>query len=151
MSEPRYQDIAPERVPEAAPSPGVRVRVLAGACAGVMGPVSGVSTQPLYVDVRLAAGSDFALELTPSHTAFAYVYEGAARLGAGAVLVPAGSLAVLGPGATASAAAPDGPGRLLLVAARPLGEPVARYGPFVMNTREEILQAVRDYQQGRLG
>jgi redox-sensitive bicupin YhaK (pirin superfamily) len=152
MTEPRYQDIPPGRIPEVGAGGGASVRVIAGERDGVKGPVVGVATQPLYLDVRIPAGGAFAQELPPHHAAFAYVFEGEAELGGGpgapGARVGAGRLAVLGEGERATAGAGDAGARLLLVAAAPLREPVARYGPFVMNTREEIAQAFRDLQAG---
>jgi redox-sensitive bicupin YhaK (pirin superfamily) len=150
MQPPRYQDIAPERIPEVDAGGGVRVRVVAGERDGVKGPVSGVATQPLYLDVRLPAGASFEQLLPASHNAFAYVYEGEAELDDPRRPVAAGRLAVLGEGERFVARAGADGARLLLVAAAPLREPVARYGPFVMNTRDELQQAFRDFQTGRL-
>jgi redox-sensitive bicupin YhaK (pirin superfamily) len=153
MIAPRYQDIAPERIPEVKLADGALARVIAGEAGGVRGPVEGIATQPLYLDVRLAPGARAELRLTPGHHAFAYVYDGRATLGpaAHAKDIGAGQLATLGEGdSLRGAAGPDTAARFLLLSARPLGEPIARYGPFVMNTREEILQAVNDYRIGRL-
>jgi redox-sensitive bicupin YhaK (pirin superfamily) len=151
MTAPRYQDIPPARIPEVTPGEGVRVRVIAGEIGGARGPVEGNATEPVYLDVRLAPRARFGHALPAGHSAFVYVYEGRATVGpadAGRELT-AGQAAVLGPGErvtlTTGAAA-----RALLIAGRPLGEPIARYGPFVMNTREEILQAVQDFQRGTL-
>jgi redox-sensitive bicupin YhaK (pirin superfamily) len=152
MTAPRYQDIAPERIPEVALADGVRVRVIAGAVGGTTGPVEGIATQPLYVDVRMDKHSRVALDLEAGHNALVHVYEGKVALGAasgGAQGVTAGQLAVLGDGERLSAVTGDGGARFLVLAARPLHEPIARYGPFVMNTREEIAQAVADYQAGK--
>jgi redox-sensitive bicupin YhaK (pirin superfamily) len=149
---PRYQDIAPDRVPEAKLGDGVVARVIAGATDGVRGPVEGIATQPLYLDVRMSPGARVELPITPGHNAFAYVYEGRVALGpasAGREL-GAGELATLSDGGSLRAATgADTGARFLLLAARPLREPIVRYGPFVMNTREEILQAVDDYRNGR--
>jgi redox-sensitive bicupin YhaK (pirin superfamily) len=151
MTAPRYQDIAPEKIPEVELAPGVRARVLAGEAGGVRGPVEGIVTQPLYLDVQMQARSRVSHALPADHTAFAYVYEGGATFGPDTGEprdVGAGQLAVLGPGERLTAAAGDAGARYLLLAAQPLREPIARYGPFVMNTREEIEQAVRDYRAG---
>lgn len=147
MSAPRYQDIAAERIPQLDGVDGSQVRVIAGRYAGETGPVQAGATEPLYLDVRLPAGASLAVPLAQSHNAFVYVYEGAAQI-AGRT-VSRGDLAVLTAGTEVgveSAAA----ARFILVAGKPLNEPVARYGPFVMNTREEIHQAVRDFSDGRL-
>jgi redox-sensitive bicupin YhaK (pirin superfamily) len=149
MTAPRYQDIPSERIPEVDAGPGVRVRVIAGRLGETEGPVRAVATEPLYLDIGLEAGARFATALPAGHNAFAYVFAGAIRIGAHTRAVTRGELAVLGEGASFEAAAPDAPGRLILVAGRPLREPVARYGPFVMNTREQIMQAFEDYQAGR--
>ncbi|MBI2526232.1 MAG: pirin family protein [Candidatus Rokubacteria bacterium] len=149
MIAPRYQDIAPEKIPEVALATGARARVIAGDTGGVRGPVEGVGTQPTYLDVRMEPRARFSLALAPGHNAFAYVYEGRVAIGgAAAQEMAAGKLAVLSDGSELSATTGEAPGRFLLLAARPLGEPVARYGLFVMNTREEIAQAVEDYQRG---
>jgi quercetin 2,3-dioxygenase len=150
MIAPRYQDIAPERVPKAALAGGARVRVLAGSFAGLVGPVEGIVTEPLLLDVALPAGGQARVPVPPGHAVFVYVFEGEAALGRPGRLVPRGSAAVLGAGDEVvleggSAAG----GRVLLAAARPLGEPVARYGPFVMSTEAEIHTAIADFRAGR--
>ena len=148
MTAPRYQDIAPEKIPEVELAPGVRARVIAGEAAGVRGPAEGIVTRPLYLDVRMDAGARVSVDVPAGHNAFAYVYEGRAEVAGQEV--HAGQLAVLGDGDAVTVAATGSPARLLLLAARPLGEPIARYGPFVMNTREELVQAAEDYRSGRL-
>jgi redox-sensitive bicupin YhaK (pirin superfamily) len=152
MREPRYQDIPPERVPEVAPSRGVKVRLVAGRSAGVEGPVVGIVTGPLYLDVSLLAGAAFEQEVPAGHNAFAYVFEGEAEVGPseGVTRVAAGHLAVLGEGDACRIRAGERGARAVLAAGRPIGEPIVRYGPFVMNTREEILQAIADFREGRL-
>jgi redox-sensitive bicupin YhaK (pirin superfamily) len=151
MTAPRYQDIAPEKIPEVALADGVRARVIAGEAGGARGPVAGITTQPLYLDVRMEPGSRVAHDVAAGHAAFAYVYDGGATFDGGddGREVSAGQLAVLGDGERVSATATGAGVRFLLLAARPLREPIARYGPFVMNTREEIVQAVQDFQEGR--
>lgn len=149
MMKPRYQDIAPDRVPEVSTS-GAATRVLAGAIGGTTGPVEGIVVAPTMLDVTIAAGSTFTHELPPSQTAFAYVLAGQARIGSDARPIAARELAVLGQGATFVATASGGGTRLLMVSAEPIGEPVARRGPFVMNTDAELDQAFQDYRAGRL-
>jgi len=147
MSDPAYQEFAAEAIPEVA-GEGLRVRVLAGAYAGQRGVIEDPHSDLLYLDVNLAANAQFSLPLASAYVAFTYVYEGNALVGANAL--PEHSLSVLRQGdSVAISAGPDG-ARLILVAGRPIGEPVVQYGPFVMNTREEIDQAMSDYRDGRL-
>jgi redox-sensitive bicupin YhaK (pirin superfamily) len=152
LTAPRYQDIPPEKIPEVTLADGVRARVIAGEVGGVRGPVEGIATQPLYLDLRLEPRARVALDLTPGHNAFVYVYEGQATFGPARATqeLSAGQLAVLSDGERSTVATGDAPARVLLLAARPLREPIARYGPFVMNTREEIAQAMEEYRQGKL-
>src|SRR5579883_2611438 len=150
MTEPRYQEYAPGDIPEAVLPGGVRARVIAGRFAGAIGPIDAGATEPVYLDLGLPAGSGVQVPLPADHVAFAYVFEGAAKVGSAGTTVPKGTLAVLGAGETLDLRTDAGDARLLLVAGKPLGEPVARYGPFVMNTEAEIHQSVRDFQAGRL-
>ena len=150
MTEPRYQEYEPGAIPEAALANGVRARVIAGRFGETQGPIDAVATEPLYLDLRLPAGGDARVPIPSHHAAFIYVFEGAARVGASGTAVPKGTLAVLGEGGSVALRANGSAARLLLVAGKPLGEPVARYGPFVMNTEAEIHQAVHDFQAGRL-
>jgi quercetin 2,3-dioxygenase len=147
MTAPRYQDIEPGRIPEVE-SAGARVRVIAGRYRDVSGPVQAHATAPLYLDVFLEDG-EFQAAVPVEHNAFVYVYEGSLDIGGRAVA--RGELAVLSHGDTVAATAGDAGARFILVAGRPLKEPVARYGPFVMNRPEEIQQAMRDFTEGRLG
>ncbi len=148
MTAPRYQDIAPDLIPVVQPAPGVSAKVLAGTLAGVRGPVDAGATEPFYVDIRLEPGSAFDAPLTVGHNAFAYVYEGAANVGTPAQALERGRIAVLSDGDSVRLASAGG-GRLILVAGKPLREPVAKYGPFVMNTPDELRQAFADFQAGR--
>ena len=146
MTAPRYQDIEPEAIPEVKVEGGT-VKVVAGTFKGVTGPVSGIVTEPLYLDVRLDAAGRFETALPEQHTAFVYAYQGRGEIGRAAV--GSKTLAILSPGDSLSVKAVEGEFRFLCIAARPLNEPIARYGPFVMNTREEIQQAFEDFRNGR--
>lgn len=151
MTAPAYQEYAPDRIPQAAPAPGVRAKVIAGEVAGVRGPIVQPATDPVYLDLTVEAAARLVQALPPDHSAFVFVYEGALRVGEGAdaATVSAKELAVLSPGAQVVLEGREAESRAILVAGRPLREPVARYGPFVMNTREELMQAFADYQSGR--
>jgi hypothetical protein len=148
LCEPRYQEYAPDSIPVAEPSPGVTVKVIAGTVGTVTGPVGGVATDPTYLDISLAPGARFSHPLPKDYNAFAYVFEGSAMVGIKEI--EKGHLVVLSQGERFEVAADDKPARLILLAGRPLREPVAKYGPFVMNTVEEIHQAIADFQSGRL-
>ncbi|HVI26404.1 MAG TPA: pirin family protein [Xanthomonadaceae bacterium] len=151
MGEPRYQEFAPDRIPVVVPAAGVEVKVIAGEVDGIRGPIAQPATDPLYLDIGLAAGASWEYLLPDGHNAFAYVFEGAATVGEGDGARPleTHTLGVLGGGGQFTVRAGDAGARLLLVAGRPLREPVARHGPFVMNTREELMQAFVDFQEGR--
>ena len=150
-----YRDIAPEAIAERSLAGGGLLRVIAGTLAvsgeSLAGPIQGISTEPLFIDVRLPAGAAFATPLAAGHSAFVYVYEGGLSVGpadAARALV-AQEAGVLSAGDRFEARA-EGGAAFLLLAARPLGEPVVQYGPFVMNTRDEIEQAIADYRNGQL-
>ncbi len=150
MSAPRYQDIAPERIPEVQLAPGAKARVLVGEQAGVRGPVENIATDPLYLDLHLDSGAQADIDLPAEHNAFVYVYEGQAKIGGGASSeLVRGDLGVLAKGGKLHVAAENTAARLIVVAGRPLNEPVAKYGPFVMNTQQQIVQAVEDFRAGR--
>jgi hypothetical protein len=151
MVEPRYQEFPPERIPLVAPADGVSVKVIAGRVGDIEGPISQPATDPVYLDIALDAGASWQVPLPEGHNAFAYVFEGAASIGQGedARELQAHELAVLGGGELLDVRAGDAAARLIVVAGRPLREPVARHGPFVMNTREQIMQAFVDFQEGR--
>ena len=149
MVEPRYQDIPASDVPETRPDADVSVRVIAGELDGVKGPVSGVATEPFYFDVRCEGSAQVRLPTPENHNVFAYPYVGDIRIGVeGGTTVPRGNIALLGPGSSVSVATGD-TANFILVGGKPLNEPVARYGPFVMNTADEIRQAIMDFQAGR--
>jgi redox-sensitive bicupin YhaK (pirin superfamily) len=149
MGQPRYQEFSAGHIPEVTLSAGVVVKVIAGRAGDVAGPVQQPATDPLYLDIGLDAGANFEQALASGHSAFAYVYEG--EVAVGAELVGKGELVVLGAGDGIAFTGKAAKSRLILVAGKPIGEPVARYGPFVMNTQAEIMQAVQDYQAGRFG
>ena len=149
MRHPRYQDIAPDRIADVALERG-RARVIAGSAFGATGPVSGIDVEPTFVDLALENGARVELPLRAAHAAFAYVTDGAARLGERGREVRMGEVAVLGEGDRFVASCDATSARVLVFAGRPLGEPVARYGPFVMNTDDEIRRAYEDYRAGHL-
>jgi redox-sensitive bicupin YhaK (pirin superfamily) len=148
MGKPRYQDIDPPRVAEVGIGDAV-VRVVAGSSGGVRGPVEGIVTEPTMLDVRLAAATSHTQPIPPTDNAFLYVIDGALEVGPSRTPVGRGRVAVLGEGDSVVMRGAPG-GRALLFAARPIGEPVARSGPFVMNTEEELRQAWDDYRHGVL-
>jgi hypothetical protein len=151
MTAPKYQEFTAETIPQL-DSQGVRVKVIAGTVGGLSGPIAQPATDPTYLDIELPPGQVFSHALPAGHAAFVYVYEGEALIGEGeapatthtrelAVLTDGGAIRLEGRA--------DSPTRAILVAGRPLREPVAKYGPFVMNTREELRQAFEDFQNGR--
>lgn len=154
MTQPAYREFVPGEVPMAALPDGGAVRVIAGELdTGAAGPVTGVVTEPLYMDVTLPEGAAFAQHVPATHRAFLYVIEGRVAVGesggeSGNVAAER-TLAVLGDGDRVTVSGGGERNRFLLIAGRRLNEPVARGGPFVMNTRAEVLQAFDDYQSGR--
>jgi quercetin 2,3-dioxygenase len=149
MTAPRYQEIPPAEIPAVELAGGVRVKVIAGRIGDIAGPINGIATDPTFFDIALPRGGRFVQLLPAGHQIFAYPFLGDVLVGEPGGRVARGEIAVLGPGEAVAIAAPEGEARVLLVAGRPLREPVARYGPFVMNTPQEIRQAVADYQNGR--
>lgn len=147
MADPAYQEYSPDAIP-AATGDGTRVRVLCGEHDGVTGPIEDPETEVLYLDVAVAAGAVFSRRIGAGHTAFVNVFEGDAMIGETALARH--HLAVLGAGDAVEVRAGGDGARFIVVAGRPIGEPVVQYGPFVMNTREEIEQAMRDYRDNRL-
>ncbi len=151
MSAPWYRDFRAEELPRFVTEQGVTVIVIAGESQGVSGAVTRAASAPLYLDLHLPAGSQFAQALPLQHNAFVYVYRGEVHIAGQAV--PAQRMALL-----TNEGAADGvlieasaDARVLLLAGQPLGEPIAQYGPFVMNTQQEIHQAIQDFRDGTLG
>ena len=154
MSAPAYQEFSAATIPEVKDSVGnggTRVKILSGEFGGQTGPIKDPHTHVLYLDVSLDSGRTFAHTIAADMNAFVYVFEGDAAIGG--TSLPQHTLAILGDGAMAEGmeitAGAKG-ARFILVAGRPLNEPIVQYGPFVMNTREEIEQAMRDYRDARL-
>jgi redox-sensitive bicupin YhaK (pirin superfamily) len=150
MREPWYRDLASEDLPEWH-GPGTKVRVIAGAARGVTGAVQREDTQALYLDIHLEAGVTFEHVLPEAHNAFIVVYRGEMTVADQAVRPRRMAILANTPGSNGAVmqAGPEG-ARAILVAGQPLKEPIAQYGPFVMNTQQEIVQAVQDFQAGRL-
>ncbi len=150
MSAPWYRDFAAAELPRFVTDAGVDVTVIAGASHGVTGAVTREATAPLYLDLHLPAGARFAQPLPAGHNAFVYAYRGEVRIGA--ETLPAQRMAILANDAEADGVVIEATGeaKVLLIAGRPLNEPIAQYGPFVMNTDQEIYQALNDFRDGRL-
>ncbi len=156
MSQPRYQDLSAAQIPEVRRDDGTVIRVVAGEVDGVGGAVTEIYAEPEYLDVFLPAGAHFTQPVPRGHSALAYAFEGEGLFGVAAdlgyrgdldgVLLTAPQMAVFGDGDVVRVEADGSPVRFLLVSGKPLGEPIARYGPFVMNTREELQLALRDLQ-----
>ena len=151
-TQPRYQDIPSPGIPEITTEDGAKIRVIAGNVAGTGGVVTGIAANPTYLDVFIPPRRSFTQSIPQGHTAFAYVFEGKGAFvedDEGAQkLVAQTKLVVWEDGDLVKIVTGEEAVRLLLISAKPLGEPIARYGPFVMNTKEEISQALLDLKQG---
>lgn len=147
MSAPAYQELRPEAIPVVEEN-GARVKILLGEYQGRHGGIHDPNTRVQYLDVSLRPGGEFSTALAPDYQGFVYIFEGAAALSGHSL--PTHSLALLGEGDALILTATEQGARFLLVAGMPIREPVVQYGPFVMNTREEIEQAFADYREGRL-
>jgi redox-sensitive bicupin YhaK (pirin superfamily) len=156
MKRAAYRDIPAAEIPVAALPSGGTAKVVAGTLdvggRTTSGPIQGLTTAPLYVDIELPAGASITVPTPKGHSAFVYVFEGTIEIGPrdAAREVRTHYVGILEDGDDVTLTGGPAGGRLLLLAGRPLREPIVQYGPFVMNTREEIEQAIRDYQNGRL-
>ncbi|HEV8614814.1 MAG TPA: pirin family protein [Methylomirabilota bacterium] len=151
MSRPKYRDLQGDSLNETTTDGGAMIRVIAGETAGgrLVGPVEGLAVAPKFVDVTLPRGTAFRERVERGHTAFAYVDHGEVRFGPEQTSARAPALVIFGDGDVIEASAGLDGGRFLLAAARPLHEPIARYGPFVMTTRAEIEQTLEELRTGR--
>jgi redox-sensitive bicupin YhaK (pirin superfamily) len=151
MTRPKYRELRSDSLAEVEADGGARIRVIAGEAQGgrVTGPVEGLAVAPQFVDVTLVPGTSFHEGIPDGHTAFAYVDHGEVLFGPEKKAVRGPALVLFSDRGSVQAAAGPGGGRFLLAAARPLNEPIARYGPFVMNTRAEIEDTLRDLKTGR--
>jgi hypothetical protein len=152
MTKPRYQDVPTSRIPVVVRPGGARARVVAGEVDGTRGAVREIFAGPTYLDVALPPGASFEQPVPHGHTGLLYVFQGEVAVGgpeaARGKVVPAVRLAVLTDGDVVRVHAGSAPARFLLLSAQPLDEPAVRYGPFVMNTRQEIEQALRELREG---
>ena len=152
MSQPRYQEIVADQIPEMTGEDGVKIRVIAGTVNGVSGPVTEIAADPVYLDVALPANASFSHAIERGHTALAYVFEGEGVFGitgqGDGQTVSHPRLIVFDDGDYFKARANGGSVRFLVMSGKPSYEPIVRYGPFVMNTQAEIQQALRDLRDG---
>lgn len=146
MSPPRYQELLAASIPEIMPEPGIRVKVIAGEYAGQHGPATEIAADPTYLDVALSPGVNFTTNIASDHTAFAYLYFGDGDFGG--TLTAATKLLIFGEGESIQVKADNAGAKFLLISGKPLGEPIARHGPFVMNTQQEIMEALKDLREG---
>lgn len=145
-----YRDFKSSDIPEFTTPDQVMVRVIAGQSHGVQGAMQRASTEPIYLDVQMPAGASFSQQIPPDFNAFIYVYRGNVRIGE--QQVPLQRMAILKkwPSADGVKIQADEAAKFILIAGKPLGETIAQYGPFVMNSQEEIFKAIDDFRQGRL-
>jgi redox-sensitive bicupin YhaK (pirin superfamily) len=166
MIDPRYRDVKSSQIPEVTPGKGVKIKIICGEVQGTRGPVQDIITDPAYLDVAIAPDTEFVHPTKPGHTAFAYVIGGKAcfcheknPFGYEAqgenyfdlkpeALIPDGTLVLFGDGGQVVVTTEGEPVRFLLISGKPIGEPVAWYGPIVMNTRKELEIAFEEYQNG---
>jgi len=150
MIAPWYRDIPSGEIPGYVTGEGVAVRVIAGTSNGVAGAMQREDTEPLYLDIDMPADGLFSTVLPATHNAFVYVYRGEVTIGG--TQVGESRMAILAntPQSDGVVLISSGPAKAILISGKPLGEPIMQHGPFVMNTKEEILQAIMDFRDGRL-
>ena len=148
MIAPRYQNVNANEIPAVEREGGAKIRVIAGAVDGVVGPIGSIAAEPTYLDVSIGAGGSFTLPIPRGHSAFAYVFEGEGKFGPENRAVRGPKLIVWEDGDVVEANGGENGVRFLLVSGKPLNESIARYGPFVMNTQAEIQQTLRELQAG---
>lgn len=150
MGKPRYQNIFADQIPQVSRPDGVKILVIAGQVDDVRGPVTEIEANPIYLDISIPQNFEFIHPIQSGHTAFAYVFEGRGQFGSDGQETAIGHprLVEFGDGDYVAIRATDQHVRFLLVSGKPLNEPIARYGPFVMNTQEEIQQALEDLRNG---
>jgi redox-sensitive bicupin YhaK (pirin superfamily) len=147
MTSPRYQNITSDQIPEIQHEDGVKIRVIAGEVDGVHGPVKEIVAEPTYLDISIPPNGTFSQSILRGQAVFAYIFEGQGVFEAGKP-IPSPRLLVFGDGDQVSVRAADRGVRFLLVSGKPLNEPIARWGPFVMNTEEEIEQTLEEIKNG---
>jgi redox-sensitive bicupin YhaK (pirin superfamily) len=148
MTAPRYQNIHANEIAKIQRDGGATIRVIAGSVDGVSGPITGIAAEPMYLDVSIAPRGSFSLPIPRGHSAFAYLFEGEGKFGPEKQSVTTPHLVVWDDGDSVEARAHESAVRFLLVSGKPMNEQIARYGPFVMNTKEEIEQTLREIQAG---
>jgi quercetin 2,3-dioxygenase len=148
MIAPRYQNVNANEITEIQREGGAKIRVIAGKVDEVVGPISGIAAEPMYLDVAVAPHGSFSLPIPRGHSAFAYVFEGEGKFGPEKRSVTTPRLVVWDDGDSVEVRTEESAVRFLLVSGKPLNEPIARYGPFVMNTKAEIEQTLRELQAG---
>jgi quercetin 2,3-dioxygenase len=148
MSKPNYQEVQKITIPQFTTPEGADIRVIAGSVGGVPGPVADIAANPTYMDVFVPANTQFQFPVPQDHNVFAYLFEGAASFGSNADEISATKLVTFGDGDTVTVRTKDKSARFIMASGKPLNESVARYGPFVMNTKAEIEQALEDLRRG---
>ncbi|MEE9495897.1 MAG: pirin family protein [Desulfobacterales bacterium] len=152
MTKPRYQNITSEQIPQIQHEDGIKIRVIAGEVDGVSGPVKEIFADPTYLDISIPPNKTFSQSIERGHAAFAYIFEGEGLFDANETNtrkpISGPRLIVFGDGDLVSAHAADQGVRFLLLSGKPLNEPIARWGPFVMNTQAEIEQALEELKNG---